>query len=675
VALAESSHAVFLSYASQDAQAAQKIAAALRASGIEVWFDQNELRGGDSWDRKIREQIHECRLFIPVISSNTEQRDEGYFRREWSLAVDRTRDMAHKRAFLVPVVIDGTPERGASVPEKFHELQWTRLPGGETPPAFVERVQRLLAPDAVSTPNRLPADSTAAPREVPRAGLPATSSARRWLLAAVAVVVVATAAYFALGRLAGSKSSGGSLGATSAPGFNPPAHSVAVLPFVNMSGDKEQDYFSDGLTEELLNSLAQIRDLQVAARTSSFSFKEHTDIGTVARQLNVAAVLEGSVRRSAHTVRVTAQLINAATGFHMWSKTYDRDLGDVLRLQTEIATAVAEALKVTLLGDVAARIQLGGTRNPAAFDAYLRASKGFQDYAKAAELQAAIESYSEAILQDPSYALALAGRSVALASYARNYATGAIVHDDRAKSQADAQAAIDLTPELAEAHVALATVLRDSLEFTGADQEFQRAVELAPGNAQVLGDYGTFNVEMGRTEPGLAAIRHALVLDPLSPEAHSTLGFALVEAHRYPEAIKVLTEARTRVAAPGFINAWLAYAYYGSGEYEKARVACEAGDETNKAICLPLVYQKLGMNAEAEQALAAFRAKFADDAAVFYAMIYAQRGDKPQALHWLEVAMQRRDAYLIKVKINAFLDPIRGAPRFQAIERELKFPD
>jgi TIR domain len=126
--------AVFLSYASQDADAARRICDALRAAGIEVWFDQSDLRGGDAWDRKIRDRIHDCRLFIPVISASTERRDEGYFRREWAFAADRTRDMAHKRAFLVPVVVDGTSERGASVPDKFNELQWTRLPGGDTPP-------------------------------------------------------------------------------------------------------------------------------------------------------------------------------------------------------------------------------------------------------------------------------------------------------------------------------------------------------------------------------------------------------------------------------------------------------------------------------------------------------------------------------------------------------------
>lgn len=161
--------------------------------------------------------------------------------------------------------------------------------------------------------------------------------------------------------------------------FAPPPHSIAVLPFSNLSGDSAQEYFSEGLTEEVLNSLAQITRLQIAGRTSSFYFNgKDVDLGTIARKLNVADVLEGSVRRSAGTIRVTAQLTNTVTGYEVWSKTYDRNAGDVLKLQTEIATAVADALQVTLLGDVAARIELGGTRNPAAFDTYLRASRAYQ---------------------------------------------------------------------------------------------------------------------------------------------------------------------------------------------------------------------------------------------------------------------------------------------------------
>src|SRR5262249_49853719 len=209
---------------------------------------------------------------------------------------------------------------------------------------------------------------------------------------------------------------------TSQAAFNPPEHSIAVLPFVNMSGAKEQQYFSDGLTEELLNSLTRINGLQVAARTSSFSFQgEHPDIATVAHKLNVRAVLEGSVRRSAHTIRITMQLINGVTGFHLWSQTYDRDLGDVLALQTEIATAVAGALKVTLLGDEAAKIEVGGTRNANAFDAYLRASHSYWTAQNGKDYQAAMTGYTEAIRWDPNYALAYADRAFARADYAAGW--------------------------------------------------------------------------------------------------------------------------------------------------------------------------------------------------------------------------------------------------------------
>ena len=152
VSMASTSAAgVFLSYASEDAVAAERIAAALRAGGIEVWFDKSELRGGDAWDRQIRKQIHDCALFIPIISAHSQARLEGYFRREWKLAADRTHDMAEEKAFLVPVVIDDTSERVASVPEKFRDVQWTHLPAGETPAAFIERVKRLLSLESAST--------------------------------------------------------------------------------------------------------------------------------------------------------------------------------------------------------------------------------------------------------------------------------------------------------------------------------------------------------------------------------------------------------------------------------------------------------------------------------------------------------------------------------------------
>ena len=655
--------AVFLSYASQDAEAAKRICETLRAAGIEVWFDQSELRGGDVWDQSIRRQIKNCTLFLPVISHTTHDRREGYFRLEWKLAIDRSHLMDANMAFLLPVVIDDTHDNDDRVPERFREVQWTRLPAGEAPPAFVERVHRLLSgetstPDQAHTPARgVPA--TARPP-------PASAGSRRVLPIAAAVAVLGAVAYLAIEKPWTPKSSG----------FAPPPHSVAVLPFVNLSGDKEQEYFSDGLTEELLNSLAGINELQVAARTSAFSFKgQNTDIGLVARKLNVGAILEGSVRRSGNTIRISTELINAVTGFQLWSKSYDRDIGDVLKLQTEIATAVAGALKVTLLGDIAQKIEVGGTRNPEAFDAYLRASKAFREYDRAADVQAAIADYSKAVRLDPEYALAFADRSVAFAAYARNYAVGTAIPEYYARAQADANQAIALASELSEAHLALATVLRDSLDFTRASEEYQRAVALSPGSAPVLGAYGGFATEVGQTEAGLAAVRHALVLDPLSSQANSDIGFALVSAGRYLEAIRALNEAKELAQNTGFINAWLGYAYYAAGDFKNARLACEAGDDSNKPICLALVYEKLGRHSDAQQMLSQLRAKHGDDAAVFYSMIYAQWGDKSQALQWLEVAMRNRDPYLIKVKVNKFFDPLRQEPRFQAVLRDLKFPD
>src|SRR5579862_9428061 len=363
--VAEPSHAVFLSYASQDAEAARKICEALRAEGIEVFLDQSKLRGGDAWDQKIRHEIHECALFVPIVSQHTQARLEGYFRREWKLAIERSHDIAEQKPFLVPVVVDNTRDQEAFVPDAFRAVQWTHLPGGDTPLAFVDRIKRLLLPEL----SPLSAVSGAAH------GISQPDSASRRstpvLLTIAAAMVVAVLVYALADRLRISNRP-----AATSTVFAPPPHSIAVLPFLNMSADKDQEYFSDGLTEELLNSLAQINQLQVAARTSVFSFKgTNTDIGTIARKLNVAAVLEGSIRRSGNTVRVTTQLVNALTGFHLWSHTYDRDLGDVLKLETDVADAVAGALKLSLLADVAAKIELGGTRNSEAFDTYLRGRK------------------------------------------------------------------------------------------------------------------------------------------------------------------------------------------------------------------------------------------------------------------------------------------------------------
>jgi len=662
--VAEASHAVFLSYASQDAEAAVRICKALRADGIEVFLDQSELRGGDVWDQRIRRQIRDCALFIPVISSNTASRHEGYFRLEWDLADQRSHMMARDRAFIMPVCLEATSGAGTDVPESFHRVQWTRLPGGETPPAFVERVRRLLSPEpaAATRPISSAASGARSTRELAAPSLRSSAI----VLAVVAVILIAALAYLV------SRESGvprHPTPATPAGGpatFSPPPHSVAVLPFVNMSGDKDQEYFSDGLTEELLNSLSRINELQVAARTSSFSFQgEHPDIATVAHKLNVAAVLEGSVRRSGHTVRITAQLINAVTGFHMWSQTYDRDLGDVLKLQTDIATAVAEALKVTLLGDVSARIELGGTRNPAALDAYLRASKAYQSRRENRQIPDAIAAYTQAIELDPNFALAFAGRSYALANYG-----------ETEKAETDARRAIALAPELAEAHLALAFVSEiGTLDFAQANEEYDQALALAPGNALVLSNSGRFAALMGHFEAGIAAARRAVVLDPLGRISHSNLGRALYIARRFGEAATAFAEVTD--LNPNFKQNYeeRGHALYALGDLESARVSCATEQEPMGSPCLAVVYHKLGRETDAQAELARLKAAAGNDDAYEYAWIYAQWGDRPKALEWLDTAMRLRNTGLSNLKTDPLMDPIRQEPRFRAIQQKLRFPD
>ena len=679
--MTEPSHAVFLSYASEDAQAAQRIAQALRGSGIEVWFDQSELRGGDVWDQSIRRQIKTCALFIPIVSRHTHERAEGYFRLEWKLAVDRSHLIMANKAFLLPVVIDATGNDDEHVPEKFREVQWTRLPGGETPPAFVERVRRLLSPEA-STPVGAAVSAQSGAVGISRAPAQAAWSPKRGLLAAAAAIaVLGVIAYVAIEKIWISKPavSAPAVAASAAPAaFTPPPHSIAVLPFINMSGDKEQQYFSDGLTEELLNSLSRINKLQVAAPTSSFSFQgEHPDIATVAHKLNVGAVLEGSVRRAGNTVRITAQLINAVTGFHLWSETYDRDLKDVLKVQTEIATAVASALKVTLLGNEAARIELGGTRNPGAFDAYLRASKALRSGQGTSSYQSAIAGYTEAIRLDPNYALAFAGRSIALSSYAGEFVNDTGIREFYAKSEADARQALKLAPELAEGQLALARFYGSTpLDYTHAGEVYERALALAPGDAEVLARSGAFAVVMGRFDAGLAAVRHAVALDPLNPQTHEALGESLFWARRYQEAVAVFGEVTS--LEPDFKRAYgfRGVAYYSLGDLQSAQSSCETKpDHWSSMWCLAVTLEKLGLHADAEAELKKLQAVFGDAAAYQCATIYAQWGDAAKALEWLGRAVRLPDAGVVYVKTDPLMDPLRKEPRFQAIERELKFPD
>jgi TolB-like protein/Flp pilus assembly protein TadD len=572
----------------------------------------------------------------------------------------------------VPVVIDSTHDDDENVPEKFRELQWTRLEAGKAPSEFVKRILQLLSAELGHSPTMTRGPVAARPGRFPRLGL--------WLAVAVLVAPIAYLLVYKPWIPKSNPASPPAVAATpetaSTGPFAPPPHSIAVLPFVNMSGDKEQEYLSDGLTEELLNSLCEVNELQVAARTSAFSFKgKDTDIATIARKLNVGAVLEGSLRRSGNTLRITAQLIDAITGFHLWSHTYDRDLGDVLKLETEIAGAVAGALKVSLLAAEVTKIELGGTRNSAAFDAYLRGRKAQLEGHSDKDFQTAIAAYTVAIGLDPNYALAYANRSIALSAYAGE-ASGPAIRESYDQAQSDARKAIALTPDLAEGHLALAVHLENGLlDFARATEEYERALALAPGNAGVLRAYGYFAVLMGRTDAGLAAARRAVVLDPLNGNSHISLSQALYWSRMYKESIGVSQDALLLDPEDPEALVSRGLAYYALGDFELARSSCEIKpDYWQSQQCLSITYHKLGRQADAEGVFAKLNASLGDGAAYQYAEIYAQWGDTSKALEGIDNAMRVRDPGVEYLKTDPLMDPLRKEPRFQAVMRQLKFP-
>jgi serine/threonine-protein kinase len=462
--------------------------------------------------------------------------------------------------------------------------------------------------------------------------------------------------------------------------FAPPPHSVAVLPFANLSGDPRQDYFSDGMSEELINALAHIDALQVIARTSSFSFKgQNADIGTIARKLNVAAVLEGSVRRSGNTVRVTAQLINAVSGLHMWSQEYDRDLKDALILQTDIATAVAQQLQAKLFGDEAAKAERGGTVNPQAYDAYLRG----QQLSPLAENEAAyrkvIAAYDEAIAADPNYAAAYAARAVELmdVTVVTNEAGSRAAL--RQQSRQDAEKAVALAPEMAEGHAALSFVLANaSFDFAGAAQEARRALALEPGSAKVQSRYALVETWLGHHDSAIAAERKAILLDPRNYRLRVNLTYFYYNARRFDDALALAQEARAINPRGSQVSFLISSVYLARGKPEQAQQYCELVstpmDEDDRHACLALAYHALGKRTEALSELERYRKLDGDSAAYEYAEIAAQWDESATAMHWLETAERLRDSGLTLLRVDWMLDPIRNESEFKALERRLNMP-
>ena len=654
--MTEPSQAVFLSYASQDAEAAARICDALRAAGMKVFFDQRELRGGEAWDQRIRREIHACELFVPLISANTASRREGYFRLEWDLADQRTHRLARNRAFVVPVCLDATPDRGADVPESFQRVQWTRLPDGHTPPEFVRRIEQLLSGKEV--PTTVPSDRGRRSWVRPA-----------WLAVAIAVAVLA--AYCLIERPWIARP-------PPPAAFAPPAGSIAVLPFVNMSGDQSQEYFSDGVSEDLIVILSQFPGLKVIGHSSSFQFRDSKqDSRNIGAKLGVAHLLEGSVRRSGDMVRVIAQLINTADGSAQWSERYDRPYKELFALQDEITRAVAMALRTKLMpGEHAvAQSDKPPSGSLEAYNALLQGRFYFSRITEA-DMRKAIEYYTQATELDPNYALAWSWVSRAWSNMSADFLEGAPAQSAYAKARTAADRALTLSPDLAFAHLARADVLQFAdFDWRAAEAEYRQALALAPNDAPAQFGLGQLLATLGDANQAIELTRQALATEPLRANVYNWLGNYYLGINRLDEAERAIRRAIELQPAAQSFHVQLAIIEIKRGHAQLALAAAQQEPPgTWNDVALALAQQIGPDRSAADAALRTLIDKNGGLAPYQIAQVYALRDDAKQTFAWLDRAWSLRDSGIQYLLLDPFILRYRDDPRLAAFCRKVGLP-
>jgi TolB-like protein/Tfp pilus assembly protein PilF/predicted Ser/Thr protein kinase len=506
--------------------------------------------------------------------------------------------------------------------------------------------------------------TTGAATSTGAAGAGMRSGRGLWIGAGAAALAVLLAAGVWLGRETKHE-------ATPA-GASAETPSIAVLPFVDMSAAKDQEYFTDGLSEELLNALAKIPELRVAARTSSFQFKgKSADIASIGKQLHVGTILEGSVRKSGRHVRITAQLVKVEDGFHLWSETYDRELDDIFVVQDDIARSVSSALKVKLLGEGGPAAARGG--NAEAYNLYLQ-GKYFHDRRTREDLEKALSYFEQALKLDPGYARAWVGLAGAHASQADG---GYVrVAEGYGKAREDVEKALQLDPDLAEAHAALGWIRRNyDWDWSGADNAFKRALELEPGNATVIQMAASLAATLGRFDEALRLDRRAVELDPLSIRAYSVLNSHAWYAGRLDEAEAAVRKALELNPESPAAHLRLGLVFLARSQPEKALEEMERVKEAAWRLHgLALAYHAVGRKKEADAALNADIDDYKENWAFQVAEIYAFRGETDKAFEWLERAYTQRDPGLSGVEGDPLLKSLESDPRYAPFLKKMRLP-
>jgi len=445
--------------------------------------------------------------------------------------------------------------------------------------------------------------------------------------------------------------------------------SLAVLPLENLSHDPEQDYFADGMTDELITALAKIGSLRVTSRNSVMQYQgQRKATPQIAKELNVDALIEGTVLRSGDRVRITAQLIHGQTDTHLWADSYQRDLRDILALQSDVARAIADEIKIKLTPQEQARLASARPVNPDAYQAYLKGNdltKGTYE-----QRRKAMDYFEQAVALDPGYAPAYAGIA--------DYYWGASDLDSRVampKAKQYALKALNLDPNLAHAYTALAGVsFYADRDWAGAEKEYRRALELNPSDAEAHRMYSVYLSALGRGEEALAEVHRAQELDPRSTLPDITAGWAFYFARQYDQAIEQCRRVlELDPNSPGGHDC-LASGYLAKGLYEEAISAFEravsfSGGDPDRVVGLGRAYALAGRKAEAHKVLQQLRqlSKAAYLPPYYLATLHVALGENEQALTWLEKAYRDHDSHLAWLKVDEALDPLRPDPRFQAL--------
>jgi len=464
----------------------------------------------------------------------------------------------------------------------------------------------------------------------------------------------------------------------SAPAAEKPTPSIAVLPFVNLSSDKEQEYFSDGIAEEILNALAQVEGLRVAGRTSSFYFKgRNEDLASIAAKLHVSTLLEGSVRKAGGQVRITAQLINAADGYHLWSKQYDRDLTDIFKVQGELATAVVQALKVKLLPGAALSSNVRPARDPEAYRLFLLGRSLFLPATEEGLLRS-VAALEKAVALEPSYAPAW--------EWLANARGGIVLNAPRDEIQprardalAAAERAIALDPEYAGGYAARGWILAHLFwDWAGAQNDVERALALSSRTEIVLNIYATVIVKLGRLKEAIATQRKVVEIEPLSGDSWADLGAFLMWDGQLGAAREAY--GRSQEITPDNARAakWLAAIDLLEGQAAKSLTAMgKVSGEVDRLMFISMAQHEMGHAQQSQQALDALAARaYGPEGNVAYrvAVVHAWRDERDSAFEWLERAYARHDLELRWLKNDVFLRKIRGDPRFDAFLRKMNLP-